>query len=174
MPAISVRMAHVDVDFEVARALCREWLDWHWKAFPEDGPREGNPMDPRVFQSVMDELPQIHARPSGGILLAEVDGLPAGCVMYHEMEPDVAEIKRLFVNEAGRGHGIGRLLLERMFEAMIADGYRTVRFSSAKFLSHARRLYESAGFLDIPHPQGFPDHLRSFVYFMERPLISED
>jgi GNAT superfamily N-acetyltransferase len=169
----SIRMAHDDRDFEVARALCREWLEWHWKVFPGDGPRENNPLDPEAFQSVIDDLPQIHARPRGGILLAEVNDRPAGCVMYHELEPDVAEVKRLFVNEAGRGHGLGRLLMEQMFEQMIEDGYRTVMFSSAKFLTHARSLYESVGFRDIPHPESFPDHLHSFVYFMERPLLKE-
>jgi len=168
---IRVRMAETDTDLDLARALCRDWLDWHWKAFPEDGPRVGNPMDPIAFEDTIDRLPQIHARPRGAILLAEVDDHPAGCVMYHEAGPDMAEIKRLFVNENGRGHGLGRLLLERMFDAMIEDGYGTVMFSSARFLTHARRLYESVGFRDIPHPAGFPDKHRDFVYFMERPLI---
>jgi GNAT superfamily N-acetyltransferase len=130
MSDTSIRMAHDDRDFEVARTLCREWMDWHWKVFPDDGPRADNPLDPEAFLSVINDLPQIHARPRGGIHLADVNGRPAGCVMYHELEPDVAEIKRLFVNEAGRGHGLGRLLLEQMFEQMIADGYRTVEFSS--------------------------------------------
>lgn len=173
MSDICTRMARDDRDFEVARALCREWLDWHWKAFPDDGPRENNPLAPETFQSIIDDLPQIHARPRGGILLAEVNGRPAGCVMYHELDPVAAEIKRLFVNEAGRGHGLGRLLLEQMFEQMIADGYRRVAFSSARFLTHARLLYESVGFRDIPHPEGFPEHLRRFVYFMERPLLKK-
>jgi GNAT superfamily N-acetyltransferase len=163
-------MAVTDKDFDIARGLCREWLDWHWNAFPEDGPRDGNPMDPEAFQQIIKDLPRIHARPDGAILLAEVDAKPAGCVMYRAQEPGVAEIFRLFVNDAGRGHGIGRLLLEEMFTAMIADGYHTVRFSSARFLTHARRLYESAGFHDIPHPDGFPQDWRDFVYFMERPL----
>lgn len=105
------------------------------------------------------------------MLLAELDGHPAGCVMYHAMEPGVAEIKRLFANESGRGRGLGRLLLEQMFVAMMTDGYQTVRFSSARFLTDARRLYESVGFYDIAQPEGFPDSFRDFAYFMERPLV---
>lgn len=171
MPDITVRMATTDDDFDRARGLCHDWLEWHWRHFPEDGPREGNPLDPEAFQHVIDDLPQLHARPKGAILLAEVDDRPAGCVMYHENEPGVAEIKRLFVNDAGRGHRLGQMMLERMFEAMIADGYRTVRFSSARFLTHARTLYERVGFHDIPHPDGLPADLRKFIYFMERPLI---
>ena len=171
MAQITVRMAQTPADFDIARVLCFEWLDWHWRAFPADGPRDGNPMNPAAFQTEVDNLESIHARPKGAILLAEVDGNPAGCVMYHASEPGVAEIKRLFVNEGGRGHGLGRLLLEQMFAAMIVDGYRMVRFSSARFLTDARRLYETVGFKDIAQPDGFPQHFRDFVYFMERPLV---
>lgn len=57
-----------------------------------------------------------------------------------------------------------------MFGQMQADGYASVMFSSARFLTHARALYESVGFQDIPHPDGFPDDMRDTVYFMKRPL----
>ena len=90
--------------------------------------------------------------------------------MYHEADATTAEVKRLFVNENGRGHGLGRLLLEKMFSSMAEDGYKDVRFSSARFLTHARWLYESVGFLDMAPPEGLPDEIARFIYFMERPL----
>ncbi len=86
--------------------------------------------------------------------------------MYDQMEPNVAEVHRLFVTEQGRGSGVGRALLEEMFIQMRLDGYTAVRFSSARFLTHARQLYESLNFVEIPAPQGAP----SYVYFMERNL----
>jgi GNAT superfamily N-acetyltransferase len=171
VPAIAIRQAETEADFKAAQRLCHEWLDWHWQAFPEDGPRQDNPLDPVKYQDIIDNLQHLHARPRGAILLAEVDGRAVGCVMYHELEPGTAEVKRLFVNQDGRGFGLGRLLLERMFTAMNSDGYRTVMFSSARFLTHARQLYESVGFRDMPHPDGFPEGLRGFVYFMQRPLV---
>lgn len=173
---ILVRIAADEVDIEAARALCRQWLDWHWKNYPVDWRPKGpdHPMDPEKFQAVIDALPELHARPRGGILIASVDGKPAGCVMYAEAGPGVAEFNRMFVSEEGRGHGLGRLMLERMFEQMISDGYEKVVFSSAKFLTHARAMYESAGFVDMPHPPGFPDEWRQYVYFMERSLKPVD
>ena len=90
--------------------------------------------------------------------------------MYFETEPGVAEVKRLFVAPNGRGHGVGCSLLSEMLRHMIADGYSLVRFSSAGFLTHARQLYESVGFIDIPQPGGIPEDLRETVYFMECPL----
>ena len=65
MTEISIRMAEDDDDYEVARGLCREWLEWHWNAYPEDWPVEGNPMDPEKFEVTLNDLPNLHARPRG-------------------------------------------------------------------------------------------------------------
>jgi GNAT superfamily N-acetyltransferase len=171
MASVSVRLAGHPDDFDAARALCREWLDWHWRNYPGDWPTGDNhPMNPEKFHEIIRDLPKLHERPRGGILIASLDGRSAGCVMYYEAEPGVAEFKRMFVSETCRGHGLGRLMLDRMFDQMTADGYRRVFFSSATFLTHARAMYERAGFLSIPHPDGFPDQWRDRVYFMERPL----
>lgn len=170
MPRIETNLAKTDDDFQAARALCQSWVDWQLKTFPEMRDKILIAFEPKAYAKTMSDLPIIHARPKGGILLAALDGRPLGCVMYHEMETGVAEVKRLFVDEAGRGHSLGRKLLEAMFEHMRQDGYGTVRFSSARFLLHARKLYESVGFVDIPHPSDFPENLRDITYFMERPL----
>ena len=172
MTLVSVRIAEDSDDFEVARTLCREWLDWHWRHYPNDWPKGADhPMDPQKFEAIVQDLPKLHQRPRGGILIGLVDGQAAGCVMYQEAAAGVAEFNRMFVSENGRGHRLGRLMLENMFEQMIADGYRKVFFSSATFLTHARAMYEGAGFSGIPHPAGFPDEWRDRVYFMERSLV---
>ena len=167
---VLIRMASTEAEFEQVRDLCRQWLDWHWKNYPADWPTEGNPMDPVRFRAILDDLPSLHARPHGGILLALLDDQPVGCVMYNEARPGLAEFNRMFVNDNGRGFGIGRQLLSHMFEQLIKDGYQRVRFSSAKFLTHARSMYEAAGFVDAPHSEGFPSEWQPYVYFMERPL----
>jgi GNAT superfamily N-acetyltransferase len=172
MSEILVRMARDEHDVDAARSLCREWLDWHWKNYPPDWPRGADhPMDPAKFRVILEDLPQLHGRPTGGILVGYVDGTAAGCVMYGQAGPGVAEFKRMFVSVAGRGHGLGRALLEAMFERMASDGYDRVFFSSAVFLTHARAMYENAGFVDMPHPQDFPLAWRDKVYFMERALV---
>lgn len=171
MSEVSVHLAETEDDFEAARKLCLDWLDWHWKNYPPDWPRgTDHPMDPDNFKTVVQELPNRHARPKGAILLGLVDGEPAGCVMYHEADDGLAEFKRMFVAEAGRGYGIGRLMLSRMFEQMTEDGYSKVFFSSATFLTHARAMYEKAGFKPMPQPEGFPEEWKERVYFMERDL----
>ncbi len=104
------------------------------------------------------------------MFLASIDSEAVGCVMYNQQSAGVAEFNRMFVAENGRGHGIGRRLLEKMFDQMRADGYEKVVFSSAVFLRHAKGMYEAAGFASIPHPSDFPVEWEPYVYFMERSL----
>lgn len=171
MTEVAIRLASSEDDIEVARALCLEWLDWHWENYPTDWPRsDDHPMDPVGFQSILRDLPDLHKRPLGGILIASVNGKESGCVMYSEARPGIAEFNRMFVSPDVRGYGLGRKLLDHMFEQMAADGYKRVFYSSATFLTHARAMYENAGFVPMPHPEGFPVEWRDKVYFMERSL----
>ncbi|WP_370267882.1 GNAT family N-acetyltransferase [Nioella sp.] len=171
MTEIAIRLASNKDDVHAARGLCREWLDWHWKNYPSDWPRgDDHPMDPARFQDILNDLPDLHKRPLGGILIASVNGKDCGCVMYSEAAPGTAEFNRMFVSADGRGHGLGRKLLDHMFEQMAMDGYARVFFSSATFLTHARSMYETAGFVPMPHPAGFPNAWRDRVYFMQRSL----
>ena len=168
---IEVRLAADQRDYDAARNLCREWLDWHWKHYPADWSRGADhPMDPTSFMAVVRDLPELHRRPDGGILVAWLNGAPVGCVMYRMASPNVAEFNRMFVSETGRGKGIGVALLNHLFKQLVADGYESVFFSSATFLTHARAMYENAGFVPMSHPQGFPEQWRDKVYFMERSL----
>jgi GNAT superfamily N-acetyltransferase len=123
-------------------------------------------MNPDRFHAILEDLPELHKRPAGGIFIVSVDGKPAGCVMYSEASPGSAEFNRMFVSVTG--HGLGRRLLDGMFEQMVIDGYKRVFYSSATFLTHARAMYENAGFVPMQHPQSFPDEWRDKVYFMER------
>ena len=170
MPEVSVSIASSSGEFDAARALCQQWFEWHWRNYPTDWPLEGNPMARGRFDAIVQELEQLHARPHGAIVLASVDGDPVGCVMYSEDHSGVAVFNRMFVAERGRGHGLGQMMLDRMFEQMLADGYERVFFSSAKFLTHAKAMYERAGFVPMNHPSDLPDDWRDYVYFMQREL----
>ena len=108
----SVRLAVTDADMASARALSMEWLDWHWRTYPDIWPEgEDHPMEPARYKAIVEDLPSIHARPLGGILIGSVEGRDCGCVMYNQEEEGVAVFNRMFVGENGRGHGLGRKML---------------------------------------------------------------
>ena len=170
MKVSCVCLASSAADFEEARALGRAWVDWQLKVYPELREPILAYYDPVDYEQTLSALPVVHARPKGAVLLADLGGPAVGCVMYLEMEPGIAEVKRLFVDESGRGYGLGRMLLEAMFVQMRGDSYQKARFSSGRYLSHARRLYESMGFAEVPLPLDYPAEFRELDYFMERSL----
>ena len=69
------------------------------------------------FSRELGELPGDYAPPGGRLLLALDDDEPAGCVALRPNEPDVCEMKRLYVRSAFQGSGLGRRLAEAIVEA---------------------------------------------------------
>jgi GNAT superfamily N-acetyltransferase len=166
MSRIQIYRAANDHDFEDAQALCRECVTWQLETYPEQKEIIAGKFLSGDYERTVANLAEIHAAPGGAVILCKLDGETCGCVMHDRMDPQVAEVHRLFVSEGGRGHGIGGALLEEMFSLMRAAGYSKARFSSARFLEHARDLYEKMGFHEVPAPKDAPPH----IYFMEREL----
>lgn len=166
MAHITLRRAATDADFDDARALCWAWADWLLRTYPEREQEILSLFEPGAFARTLDALPDIHGSPGGAVLLASLDGETMGCVMYQQSEPDVARLRRLFVDEPGRGHGIGRALVAGALVGLRNDGYAAVRLELPVFLDHARRLFDSMGFAEIPAAEGGPE----FIRVLERTL----
>jgi GNAT superfamily N-acetyltransferase len=62
----------------------------------------------------------------------------------------VGEIKRIYVPKAVRGAGVGVRILDRLIEDARSFGYRELVLDTGPFMTSAHRLYEAAGFVDIP------------------------
>jgi GNAT superfamily N-acetyltransferase len=77
-----------------------------------------------------------------------VDGEPAACIGLKPIAAaGEAEVKRLYVRPAYRGHGIARALVTRIIEDARAAGYRTLRLDTlAPRMPEAEALYRSFGF----------------------------
>ncbi len=108
------------------------------------------------FQGFADELaalPGDYAPPAGALLLATVDGQPAGCCALRPLlntdHLDACEMKRLFVRRAFRGFGLGRLLVERIMTLGQLAGYTTILLDTLSDMEAARALYQEAGFVEV-------------------------
>jgi GNAT superfamily N-acetyltransferase len=66
------------------------------------------------------------------------------------LEPGVAEIKRMYVMPDARGRGLARRLLAAIEDIARELGYERVRLDTGASQPHARALYESSGYGDIP------------------------
>ncbi|AYV27818.1 GNAT family N-acetyltransferase [Streptomyces sp. CJ_13] len=89
------------------------------------------------------------------VWIAELDGAPVGSVMCvrEDGAPGTARLRLLLVEPAGRGHGIGGLLLDAVVAFARSVGYRELVLWTNDVLTSARSLYERAGFtLVAEHP----------------------
>ena len=109
------------------------------------------------FQAEVAALPGAYAPPRGRLLLAWVDGRPAGCGALRPLSGDAAEMKRMWVRPAFRGHGLGRAVALALLEAARAEGYARVRLDTLPVMAEAQALYRSLGFGVVP-PYGDNPH----------------
>jgi DNA-binding MarR family transcriptional regulator/GNAT superfamily N-acetyltransferase len=88
--------------------------------------------------------------PVGLLLLATLHGEPAGCgaLKFHDGAP--AEIKRMWVDPAARGLGLGRRLLAELEAHAAGHGAGAVRLETNRALSEAIGLYRAAGYREVP------------------------
>ena len=115
------------------------------------------------FEAEMAALPGRYASEQGGrLLIAMVDGKPAGCIALRalpELGPGICEMKRMYVRPGFRGLGIGRKLAERLLEEAKAIGYTTMKLDSdtAPKFAAAIALYRSLGFVECERYNADPD-----------------
>ncbi|VUZ25428.1 Uncharacterised protein [uncultured Comamonas sp.] len=106
------------------------------------------------FDEEVATLPGDYAPPRGALLLAWVDGSPAGCCALRPLDtsdyPNAAEMKRLYVRKAFRGFGLGRHLAEAALDAARQAGYASVLLDTLDDMEAARALYAELGFEEIP------------------------
>ena len=97
------------------------------------------------FERELAELPRGYL----ALFIAEENELAAGCVGLREVDRNTAEMKRLYVRPAWRGHGVGRALAEAAIGAARAAGYERIVLDSLPKMHEARTLYRSLDFHEI-------------------------
>jgi putative acetyltransferase len=140
--AIELRLATTPDDLQAARAL---FLDYQ-ASLDVDLCFQG-------FAAELEHLPGEYAPPGGALVLAFVDGAPAGCCALRALHSsdhlNACEMKRLFVRPAFRGFGLGRQLVDRILTQAQIAGYATMLLDTLSDMEAARALYQEVGFVEI-------------------------
>lgn len=159
-PKLSIREVTADDDLEKVRGLMlgyqAETAVWTAECLRlQDYPAE------------LAGLPGRYAAPTGCLLLAEVDGRPAGCLGLREIGPGLGELKRLYVIAEVRGLRLGRWLVATAVERAGGLGQTRLVLDTRPQMTAALALYRGFGFVAIP-PYG--DHLVEGNVYLGRDL----
>lgn len=104
------------------------------------------PQSAKDFEAMLDAEGKI-------LLVAEADGVPVGYIGAYTVLGET-DILTVAVDPAARRQGIGRRLLESLFDALSGQSsaiYLEVRESNAP----ARALYASLGFFEVGRRRGY-------------------
>ncbi|HEY2392694.1 MAG TPA: GNAT family N-acetyltransferase [Candidatus Angelobacter sp.] len=100
------------------------------------------------FEEEMQSLPGKYAPPSGRLFLTFWEGRPAGMIALRALEEaGLCEMKRLYVRPEFRGHGVGRILAERVISEAREIGYSRMRLDTVQGkMDRAIAMYRELGF----------------------------
>lgn len=104
------------------------------------------------FQQEVENLPGKYAPPAGALLLATVEGDPAGCVGLRPFPgiEGACEMKRLYVRTAFRGERLGVLLLQQIISEARQRGYESLRLDThPPTMQSAVALYKRFNFVEV-------------------------
>lgn len=103
--------------------------------------------------------------PTGGFVLARLHGRAIGCgaVLFHDRAP--AYIKRMWVDDAVRGMGVGRRILAALEQAARDHGAASVTLETNASLTEAIAMYRASGYVEV---EPFNDEVYADHWFEKR------
>jgi ribosomal protein S18 acetylase RimI-like enzyme len=137
MEATRILEARSESDYATARPLFEEYarglgVDLCFQGFAEE----------------LERLSSMYGLPRGCLLLAWQGSETVGCVALRAREPDVCEMKRLYVRPEARGRGLGRSLVASIIEHARVAGYGSMVLDTLASMTEARALYRTVGFTE--------------------------
>jgi GNAT superfamily N-acetyltransferase len=166
-PVVAISQVVTPAQIRDVQDLFREYTDW---AFTLTADLDDTPPTFEGFEAELASLPGIYGPPTGRLLLATIDGRPAGCIAFRGHGAGTCELKRLYVRPGFRGQAIGQKLVAVLLTEGRAEGYGRIVLDSHRSMTAAHRIYEAAGFRRVSAPPDFPEALKPIVVFMELAL----
>lgn len=156
-PPASARKAIWPDDRATVRRLFhdyRQWLADHRDTTHGSEPRVRSGL--ALVDRLIAELPGAYGPPRGEVVLWFEGDSVVACGALRELEPEVGEIRRIFVRPDYRGPAFGLPYVRHLIDRARGLGYARLRVDTLPTMSAAIEFYQKAGFRPVaafwPHP----------------------
>jgi len=113
-----------------------------------------------VFQTTRSKyfLAELGNKIVGGGGIFPTDGLPE----------DTCELVKMYLLPEARGHGLGRILIEKCIEAAAENGFKKIYLETMPELKQALSVYEKFGFEYLKGPMGNSGHSGCSLWMLKK------
>jgi GNAT superfamily N-acetyltransferase len=87
--------------------------------------------------------------PHGIFLVADIDGVPAGCAAWRTLGDGRAEMKRVYVEPGFRRRGLAQVLVDALEADAARAGIRTLELNTGPEQPEALALYAALGYAPV-------------------------
>ncbi len=106
--------------------------------------------DPGGIDSDLNDIESNYINTGGMFdVVVHKDGGIVGSVGISARDPSTCELRKMYLAREVRGHGLGKLLLERAIAFARRRGFVRIELETASILEQAIRMYTNAGFRPI-------------------------
>lgn len=135
---MTIEHVHTKETYTAAAALFNEYANWL-----------GIDLCFQNFDKELETLETMYAAPNGGIILCREEENYVACVAIRRIDSTTAELKRMYVQPAQQGKGIGAMLLKEAIQLAEKLGYKAIRLDTLDSMQPAIGLYKKNGFYAI-------------------------
>lgn len=118
------------------------------------------------FDQELQVIPTRYGPPQGELWLVQDGDQWIGCAALKQLDEQTCELKRMYIQPAYRGQGLGDQLMELALAAGRVLGYQVMKLDSLRRLTPALKLYQRFGF-DETAPYNYNPEA-DVVYFERR------
>lgn len=155
MSEVAIERARTGDQIAEVAAMVWEFFDFVRGRYPDMVAVIDDYVEAQGVREQLARFGEFFTPPSGECFLARLGAAPAGIVMLRPHGAGDGELNRMYVREAARGRGLGRLLGEAAVAEARALGYRVLYLDALYRHHEALPLYESLGFRYFTDPGAF-------------------
>jgi putative acetyltransferase len=159
--SVTLRNIKKEDNEELARIIRSSLVEF---GIPKIGTAYSDPETDRLFELFKEE-------PASCYFVAEEDGtLIGGCGVYPTpgLPAGYAELVKLYLTNATRGRGIGKLMMDKCYEAAKAMGYTHLYLESLPQFAKAVSIYEKVGFKFLTGALGNSGHFACNIWMVKK------